>query len=470
MSKWTTGILADYVGDMAQTRLDAAIAGAAANVLIDLIGCAAGGFDSAAAEATRQTVVRLYADGPAVIWFGSAHRRAEGAAMANSTAASALDLDDGHRRAGGHPGAAIVPTVLAVGPTAGGSPGASGRELIAAIAAGYEVAVRIAAARDFKRLDTLSTGRWCAYGTVAAAGLLGRDDPVTLAQAFAIAGVLSPGLSAAGYSTVMGNQAKEGIPWAVMTGLTALEMARRGFTGPLDILDHPDYFDAAAITAGLGTGSALQSVYFKPYACCRWIHSALDAIINLVKDHHLAADDIQTVDVFTFERTLRLNNYADPATLEGAQYSLPFCLAVAAVGGAEALMPFSPDWLQRPDIVALARRVNLHIDPELDAGFPAETGARVCLQTAGGVLEKTVRHPFGDPANPIDKIRLTAKFKKLSAGVISPQDQLDLLALIDRLADLADIAQIMDCLRGSDAGDAPLRRSNKDNCTKFQLK
>jgi 2-methylcitrate dehydratase PrpD len=457
MSKWTTGILADYVGDMAQTRLDNAVAGAAANVLIDLIGCAAGGFDSAAARATRQTVVQLYAEGQAVIWFGSIQRRAEGAAMANSTAASALDLDDGHRRAGGHPGAAIVPAVLAVGPTAGVSAGASGRELIAAIAAGYEVAVRVAAARDFKRLDTLSTGRWCAYGTVAAAGLLGRDDPATLAQAFAIAGVLSPGLSAAGYSTVMGNQAKEGIPWAVMTGLTALEMARRGFTGPLDILDHPDYFDAAAVTAGLGTGSALQSVYFKPYACCRWIHSALDAIINLVKYHHLAADDIQTVDVFTFERTLRLNNYADPATLEGAQYSLPFCLAVAAVGGAEALMPFSPDWLQRSDIVALARRVNLHVDPELDERFPRETGARVCLQTAGGVLEQTVRHPFGDPANPMDKIRLTAKFKKLSAGIISPQDQEDLLALIDRLADLTDTAQIVDCLRGSDGGEAPGR-------------
>ena len=453
MSKWTTRILADYVGDIAQTRLDSAVAGAAANALIDLIGCAAGGFDSAAARATRRTVVQLYADGPAAIWFGSTHRRAEGAAMANSTAASALDLDDGHRRAGGHPGAAIVPTVLAVGPTAG----ASGRDLVAAIAAGYEVAVRVAAARDFKRLDTMSTGRWCAYGTVAAAGLLGRDDPATLAQAFAIAGVLSPGLSAAGYSTVMGNQAKEGIPWAVMTGLTALELARRGFTGPLDILDHTDYFDAAAIIAGLGTGSALNSVYFKPYACCRWIHSALDAIINLVKGQNLTVADIQTVDVFTFERTLRLNNDTDPATLEGAQYSLPFCLAVAVVGGAEALMPLSPDWLQRPDIVALARRVNLHVDPELDARFPAETGARIWLQTAGGILEQTIRHPLGDPANPMDRTRLVDKFKKLTAGVIAAQDRAGLLALIDRLADLADGTQIVDCLRGPDLGDTPNR-------------
>jgi 2-methylcitrate dehydratase PrpD len=276
-----------------------------------------------------------------------------------------------------------------------------------------------------------------------------------LSQAFAVAGVLSPGLSAAGYSTVMGNQAKEGIPWAVMTGLTALELARRGFTGPLDILDHADYFDAAAITAGLGTGSTLNSVYFKPYACCRWIHSALDAVITLVREHQLAAEDIHTVDVFTFERTLRLNNYADPDTLEGAQYSLPFCLAAVAVGGAQALMPLAPDWLHRPDIVALARRVDLHVDSELDARFPAETGARVRLQTAGGVFEQTVRHPLGDPANPMNRARLVAKFKKLAEGVIARQNQDALLTLIDQLADLADTAQIVDCLRGPDAGGVP---------------
>jgi len=453
MRKWTTHILADYVMDRAQTRPDTALAGSAANVLIDAIGCAAGGFDSQAARAMRQMVVPLYADGPAAIWFESNRRRAEGAAMANSTAASALDIDDGHRRAGGHPGAAIVPTVLAVGPAAG----ARGRDLVAAIAAGYEVAVRVAAARDFKRLDTLSTGRWCAYGTVAAAGLLMRDRPATLAQAFAIAGVLSPGLSAAGYSKVMGNQVKEGIPWAVMTGLAALGMARLGFTGPLDILDHPDYFDAAAVTAGLGSGSELHSVYFKPYACCRWIHSALDAIINLVLGHRLAAQDIHKVDVFTFERTLRLNNYADPDTLEGAQYSLPFCLALAVIGGAEALLTLSADWLHRPEVVALARRVNLHVDAEMDVRFPSETAARVKLQTAGGVLEQTVRHPLGDPANPMGKTRLAAKFKKLAAGIIAPQDQQDLLTLMDQLADLDEVSQVVDCLKGPDAGDRPAR-------------
>jgi 2-methylcitrate dehydratase PrpD len=449
MTRWTTRILAEYVRDTAAGTPDAAVARTAANVLIDLIGCAAAGYPSPAARSARNTVQRLYAAGPTVLWFTDDKRRPEGAAMANSTAASALDLDDGHRKAGGHPGAAIVPAVLAVAEAAG----ATGRDVMAALRAGYEVAVRVAGARDFSRLDTLSTGRWCAYGVAAAAGLLVRDTPQVLATAFSIAGTLSPGLSAAGYSTLMGNQVKEGIPWAVMTGLTALELARQGLTGPLDILDHPDYFNAAAITAGLGTGSALTAVYFKPYACCRWIHAAIDAIIELVGGGPLDPDGIRTVEVHTFERALRLNNSADPETLEGAQYSLPFCLAVAACGGAKALLPLSLEWLHRPDVTALAARVHLHVDPTLNARFPAETGARVCLETAAGRLEQTVRHPLGDPDNPMDRIRLTTKFRRLAAGVMAPADQDRLLAAVEGLPNLENVEPILSCLRRPEAGD-----------------
>jgi 2-methylcitrate dehydratase PrpD len=449
MTQWTTRILAEYVRDTAAGAPDAAVARAAANVLIDLIGCAAAGYPTPAAQAARNTVQRLYAAGPTPLWFTGDKRRPEGAAMANSTAASALDLDDGHRQAGGHPGAAIVPAVLAAAPAAG----ANGRDVVAALRVGYEVAVRVAGARDFSRLDTLSTGRWCAYGVAAAAGLLVRDTPQVLATAFAIAGVLSPGLSAAGYSTLMGNQVKEGIPWAVMTGLTALELARQGITGPLDILDHPDYFDAAAITAGLGTGSALATVYFKPYACCRWIHAAIDAVVELVAGGALTPGGIRTVDVYTFERALRLNNSADPDTLEGAQYSLPFCLALAACEGVEALLPLSPEWLHRPEITALAARVHLHVDPTLDARFPAEAGARVCLETAAGRVEKTVRHPLGDPANPMDRMRLTTKFRRLAAGVMAPEDQDRLLATVERLPDLESVESILSCLRRPETVD-----------------
>ena len=447
MNRWTTRILAEYVHDMAASAPCTATARSAGNVLIDLIGCAAAGHTSPASKASRKTVRSLYASGPASLWFTNDRLRAEGAAMANSTAASALDLDDGHRQAGGHPGAAVIPAVLAVAPDTG----ASGLDVIAALSAGYEVAVRVSAARDFTRLDTLSTGRWGAYGVVAAAGLLTRDTPQILETAFSIAGVLSPGMSAAGYSTVMGNQVKEGIPWSVMTGLTTLELARQGLTGPLDILDNPDYFDPTAIIDGLASGSVLTAVYFKPYACCRWIHAAIDAMVELITDSGIIPGSIRVVDVYTFERVLRLNNYPDPDTLEGAQYSLPFCLAVAAFGGAEALLPLSPEWLHRPEVTALAARVRLHVEPALDACFPTETGAKVCLETAAGRLEKTVRHPLGDPANPMERNLLTNKFRRLAGGLMVPTDQDRILSAIEGLQDLENMEPILSCIRKPNA-------------------
>ena len=298
------------------------------------------------------------------------------------------------------------------------------------------------------RLDTLSTGRWCAYGVAAAAGLLAGDDTEVLATAFSIAGVLSPGLSAAGYSKIMGNQVKEGIPWAVMTGLFALDLARQGLTGPLDILDHPDYFDAAAITKGLGADPpAMARVYFKPYACCRWIHAALDALLDLMDKFTLTADDIRAVEVHTFERALRLSNETDPDSLEGAQYSLPFCLALAARHGADALLPFSATHLHAPEVIALARRVSLFVDDELDALFPGKAGARLCLKTARGPVEAVVHHPLGDLAHPMGKDRLLAKFSRLASGVISRQNQDRLVQAIEDLPELPDMAPILSCLR-----------------------
>ena len=442
MTRFTTHVLAEFVRDLVHTRLDDEAISAAKNALLDLLGCAAAGYHSPAAGAVRRAVSGAYAKGEAEIWFSGEKMLPHGAALANSTAASALDLDDGHRRAGGHPGAAMVPAVLAAGPNA------TGKQIMAALLAGYEVGTKVAAARDLSRLDTFSTGRWCAYGAAAAAGLLAGDDPEVLATAFSIAGVLSPGLSAAGYSKIMGNQVKEGIPWAVMTGFFALDLARQGLTGPLDILDHPDYFDAAAITKGLGSNPpALAQVYFKPYACCRWIHAALDALLDLREQHALDADHIRAMEVHTFERALRLSNETDPDSLEGAQYSLPFCLALAARHGGEALLPFDATRLHGPEVIALARRVNLHMDDELDALFPGQAGARLCLETVKGPMEAVVHHPLGDVAHPMGKDRLLAKFSRLASNVISPENQNRLVQAIEDLPDLPNMEPILACLK-----------------------
>ena len=295
--------LARFVASVKDGDIPASALEIARHCVLDLLGAAAAGFDNPAVVAARRFGASFFPGGAATVWFDGARLSLAGAAMVNAAAASVLDLDDGNRSAGGHPGASIIPACLAAAETYG----KGWSEFLTALALGYEVAVRISAARNLAALDTFSTGRWCGYGAAAAAGWLAGYGADKIAQAMAIAGIHSPMQSASGYSK-LGHATKEGIPWATLTGLAALELSNCGYTGPLDILDHPDYFDGGKILGGLGQSWAIEQTYFKPYSCCRWIHAALDALGGLAEEHRLAARDIESIEVRTFKRAVGLKN------------------------------------------------------------------------------------------------------------------------------------------------------------------
>jgi 2-methylcitrate dehydratase PrpD len=409
-------LLGDFVSHFEPERLSPTALDIARRAVLDVLGAAAAGVRTVAATAARNVAIETYAPGSARIWFSEGRAAVAGAVFANCAAASALDLDDGSRAAGGHPGAAVIPAVLA----AAHARATDGQRVLSAIFVGYEVAVRIAAARDFARLDTLSSGRWCGIGVAAALAHLHRLSAPEAAQALAIAGVVAPGLSASGYSHQMGNSVKEGIAWAAVDGVQAVALAGRGYCGPLDVFDHPDYYDAAAIAQDLtleGAPGAIESIYFKPYGCCRWSHAAIDAAIAL--RHQLArpVQAIEAIEVATFSRALRLSNELAPTSLEGVQYSVPFCIAAVLIDGPECLLPARAELLGRDDIISLAHRVCLSATDEYDGLFPEKVPARVKIRTRGQVLEAEVRDPLGDPANPMDLVALRRKFSTLARSV-----------------------------------------------------
>jgi 2-methylcitrate dehydratase PrpD len=438
---WVIEALAEYISSLRPEDVTPSALEMAKRCVLDLMGAAMAGSETAAACAVRNAVPRIFAGGPAAVWFRGLRLQGAASAMINSAAASALDLDDGHRAAGGHPGASVIPAAVAVAEEVE----ASAEELLAAIVTGYEVGIRVAAARNFAILDTLSTGRWCSYGAAAAGGFLRKIAPKRLAQALAIAGVQAPGLSAAGYSSVMGNSVKEGIPWSTLTGLVALDLADQGFTGPMDILDHPSYYDRKEILANLGSTFAIEKVYFKPYSCCRWSHSAIDALLQLMAVHHIGPGEITRVEVHTFSRALRLNNSVNPDSLEGAQYSVPFVLAVAGLCGEQALLPMPAECLGQPDLVAFAKNVELHVDPELDRAFPGKTPARVILRTRSGDYERLVMDALGDSANPLDLPGLESKFRTLTRAVLPPQKQEGMIAAV-RNFERGGYVHFLECL------------------------
>jgi len=436
--------LAEYVATLDAGKLPAAAREATLRCILDLLGSAAAGLGSASASRSRGVVQEVFGAGSIPVWFTGMTANTSGAVFCNSTAASALDLDDGNRAARGHPGAAVIPTALATAVETGAGP----EDVIAAIVAGYEVGVRVATARNAANAISRQSGRWAGYGAAAAAGRLRRTSPEQLAHAFAIAGVTAPNQEAngsSGYSKLTGNDVKEGIPWSTVGGIAALRLAEVGYTGPEDILDFDTHFSRSHLLDGLGSDPRILGTYFKPYSCCRYNHCAIDALAGLMAKRALTASDIVAIDVYTFGWALKLGNLVEPRNLIDVQYSIPYCLGVAAILGRDALLPLADSVLHRADIATFARKVRLHDDPALDARFPSETLARVVVTTRESRIESPVTAPRGEATNPLSWQELREKFHALTRAVMPAPHQDALLRALELLAqgDLVPLLRVL---------------------------
>ncbi len=395
---------------------------AARRTVLDTLGVATAGAATSAGQASRRAAADIWRAGSATVWFSKERLAPAGAAFVNATYAAALDLDDGHRQASGHPAAAIVPAVIAVGEQIG----ADATRILTAVTLGYEVAVRIAAAREISLLRTTDTGLWCGPGVAAAAGWLMGAPTDIVANAIAIAAHTSTSQSATGWTRV-GHTVKEGIPWATANGLQALILATAGHRGPVDILDDASLYDRRRLIEGFAESWAIERAYFKIYSCCRWAHAAIDAALILAGRRDILSDTIDHVLVETFDRALSLPNQGEPQSLEAAQYSIPFCVALALVHGASSLLPMENRHLSDPRVTRLARCVDLKASPGYRDSFPAATPSRVTI--AAGVWRGTaeVLLPRGEPDNPLTSADLQAKFMTLSAALPHDTQRFELL-------------------------------------------
>lgn len=382
---------------------------AARRTLVDTIGVAAAGAATAAGRASFVAAPNIWGNGDCSLWFSEIRSTVAGAAFVNATYAAALDLDDGHRRASGHPAAAIVPAVLACGEHLN----ASADKILTAIALGYEVAVRVAGARDINALRTTDSGLWCGYGVAAAAAWLSGAPVPVMAQALAIAGQTSTSQAGTGF-TKIGHTVKEGIAWATANGLQAVVLASAGHRGPLDMLDDTGTYTRATMVEALSQRWMIAGAYFKLYSCCRWAHAAIDAALALKARMNIDHDDVDALLIETFERALSLPNAVRPQSSEAAQYSIPFCVALALVHGEEALLPLQEGHLADPAVLALSQRVNLVTSQDYASAFPVSTPARVTIVAKGQLETEEVLAPKGEPQNPLTNRELAQKFLILS--------------------------------------------------------
>ena len=430
-----TGKLVSFVCQLDANALPAPVLDQAVRCVLDLVGVAIAGTSTPMAQISARFAHEQFASGDATVIGSRSPLSVTGATWVNGAYASALDMDDGHRMAMGHPGASVIPAALAIAECTG----ASGKEFLAALVAGYEVAVRASAARVPWYKDKMySTGIWGVFGATAAAGRLLEFDEAMLQSALGTAGShgpFPPGGLQSNHAMV-----KEVIAWSGMTGVSAALLAQQNFIGPADFLDYSARWDTSVLIAGLGDldESAILQTYFKPYAVCRWAHPSVDGALELKHRHDLRIDEIETIQVETFWEVTRLANDR-PSNTIAAQFSIQFALAVALLYDRIGPAEVSDAHIHDPAILDLARKVQVSVDDALDRQFPAKTMARVTIHTTRGHFATTIEYPRGNPENPLSNAELEAKFRLLTQDLISAERSQKLRSAIFDLPEAKDV-------------------------------
>ena len=356
------------------------------------------------------------------------------AALINGTAAHSMEVDDIYREAIYHPGAPTIAAALA----AAEAMGASGDAFLKAVIAGYEISTRIGAAmgRAHYRFWHM-TGTAGTFGAAAAAASVYGLDAKRYAHALATAATFAAGLQQAFRMDSMSKPLHAGR--AAESGLLAAMAAREGVIGSLDVLEgdagfgramsgNPDWEKALAT---LGREFHIASMTFKNHACCGHTFAAIDGALALQRKLGVAARDIAKVRVETYGEAMHVAGNADPKTPAEARFSLVYVVATALTHGSVRLAAFEPGRIADPLTRDLMHRVELKIDPKIDAAFPNTRAALVTMETKDGRREQMTQPTRrGDPDSPLTDKELEEKFFELAEPVIGRPKA---MALLERL-------------------------------------
>lgn len=391
------------------------------------------------------------ADGPSEVLVSRRGTSPFFAAMVNAASAHMVEQDDVHNGSVLHTAAVIFPPVLAVAQALG----ASGRDLLAASVAGYEVGIRVGefmGRSHYKIFHTTGT-----VGTLAAAAAVGnllKLTPGQMLDAFGSAGTQAAGLWE--FLRDAADSKQLHTAKAAANGLMAAYLAQDGFTGAKRILEGPQGMaagmstdaDPSRLTDRLGTRWALAETSFKYHASCRHTHPAADALLQVVREHKLAAADIARVVAHVHQGALDvLGPVTNPQTVHQSKFSMGTVLALIALRGYAGLNEFDMG-IRDKDVAAFRGKVEMQLDPEVDGAYPARWIGKVVVHTADGrELHGRVDEPKGDPGNTLSRAELEDKALRL--GVYAgAADEAEIRSLIGAVWNMAGAGKVGTLLAG----------------------
>lgn len=422
------------------------------NLMVDYFGVMIGGTASRQARSCADMARRWSGPPEATVFSGGGKVPTHAAVFANSTAGRTLDYDDVHEQAHLHATVAVVPPALAVSEMTK----VSGEEFIVSIILGFELLARMGLAL---KKGPGATGMSTTYqGATLAAALVGARllgfDRETMHNALGIA-----------YSQLAGNQQviREGVDLMViqqglsgMSGMMAVEMARNGLTGPKEIFTgrygyfpvyHPQRYDIDILTKDLGKEWEIKNTSIKPFPCCKLIHTALQAALDLRVENTLSPADISEVRVGINTEDYDMicepvEKKRRPKTVVDAIYSMPYVVAAALVHGKIGLEDFTVSAIQRQEVLDFSRIVKPVKDAELpkvtDKGIPSWVS--LTLQN-GRTLECRREAVKGSPSIPLSSEERIAKFNDCLAHAKCPPARGEtILKSLENLESIKDVS------------------------------
>jgi 2-methylcitrate dehydratase PrpD len=431
-----TVTLARYAAGLRYEDLPEAVVAKAKDIIADTVAACICGADMPWSRIVIDYAERTGPGGNSKILGRGSSVQAPAAALANGALGHSFELDSLTRPgAGAHPGATVMPPALAVAQQVG----ASGKALIAAVVAGNEVMIRIGRATGHtnEARGFHAPGTTGPFGAAVACGLLLGLDERRMTNAIGIAGSLAGGLLE--FARGDGGMVKRlHLGRASEAGVMAASLAAGGFEAPRTVIEGEFGFlrvfctawDESHLMRGLGEDFVTMSAVLKRYPCHATAHPAVRAVRDLQAEHKFRGGEVSSITVTGTQRIVERHNILEPPDLMLAQYSIPFCVALALFREARDPESYDDSALADRAIGALTRKVRLVAEASDRHG---RAGSDVTVVLADG--RKFERH---EPSGMLEAGELPDKFARLTRKAMAAAGT-DLYERLMRLEDEASL-------------------------------
>ena len=420
--------------------------------VMDTLGCTLAGVAEDAPSKLAEVIGVNITGGESLVLGTASRTSALDAALMNGVAAHVLDYDNGGAHMGGHASAVMVPALLA----AAEAFDCSGQDVLVAHAAGFETGSQLGRAVHPMHYES----GWHPTSTVgvfAVAAACSRLLNLTAEQT-ATALAISTSL-AAGTKANFGTMVKSlHVGQCARGGLMAALLARKGYTANADAFDHkqgyfnlfngPGKFHADKVLEGWGAPLDIiePGAAYKLYPCCYSTHAAVEAALNLVREHGpFKADEIERVNSYTHAQRLPHTDRPQPKAALEAKFSVQYCVARAVLDGHVLMQDFDPQAFNQPGMQALLTRVHAtpHLDGQFEAGQMMAAEVKITFKN-GRTIASRVLAPLGrTSANPIPPALLKTKFEDCAASVLPVAQVSQLSQALEQFDTLTSVRAFM---------------------------